>query len=84
MCKSVDWFLYNRQILQGKGLIITSITSTTSACTFNYLPVSSEFDFEAFCVWFIFDRVWNLIPKMDSTKNKSVCTVFRAYELRKA
>ena len=28
MCKSVDWFLYNRQTLQGKGLIITSIIST--------------------------------------------------------
>ena len=28
VCKSVDWFLYNRQTLQGKGLIITSIIST--------------------------------------------------------
>ena len=26
--KSVDWFLYNRQTLQGKGLIITSLIST--------------------------------------------------------
>ena len=28
VCKLVDWFLYNRQRLQGKGLIITSIVST--------------------------------------------------------
>ena len=28
VCKSVDWFLYNRQTLQGKGLIITSKIST--------------------------------------------------------
>ena len=56
----------------------------TSACTFNYLPVSREFGFEAFCVWFIFDRVWNLIPKMGSTESKSVCTIFRAYDFRKA
>ena len=27
MCKSVDWFLYNRQALQGKGLSITAIIS---------------------------------------------------------
>ena len=25
VCKSVDWFLYNRQTLQGKGFIVTSI-----------------------------------------------------------
>ena len=28
VCKSVDWFLYNRQTLQGKVLIITSKIST--------------------------------------------------------
>ena len=28
VCKSVEWFLYNRQIFQGKGLIITSVIST--------------------------------------------------------
>ena len=27
VCKSVVWFLYNRQTLQGKGLIKTSIIS---------------------------------------------------------
>ena len=56
----------------------------TSACTFNYFPVSREFGFEAFCVWFIFDRVWNLIPKIGSTLSKGVCTVFRTYDFRKA
>ena len=44
----------------------------TSAYTFNYLSVSLELDFEAFYVWFIFDRVWNLIPKMGSTENGKV------------
>ena len=28
VCKSIDWFLYNRQTLQGKGLIIISKIST--------------------------------------------------------
>ena len=28
VCKSVEWLLYNRQTLQGKGLIITSVIST--------------------------------------------------------
>ena len=36
----------------------------TSAYTLNHLPPSHEFSFEAFCVWFIFDRVqrW-VVPK---------------------
>ena len=79
VCKSFDWFLNNRQTLQGKGFIYNfknCYVFATSACTFNYLPVSCEFGFEAFYVWFIFDRVWNLIPKMGSMENKGVCTVF--------
>ena len=33
----------------------------TSTCGYNHMPVSSDLDFEIFCVWFIFDRVWNLM-----------------------
>ena len=85
MCKSVDWFLYNRETLQGKGLIIASIIYTDLQLVHvHFKPGSREFGFEAFCIWFIFDRVWNLIAKMGSTENKSVCTVFRAYGFRKA
>ena len=88
VCKSVDWFLYNRQILQGKGLIITSIISTYLQLVHVHL-ITCQFIvslalIEAFCVLPIFDRVWNLIPKMGSTENKSVCTAFRAYGFRKA
>ena len=66
------------------GIYIYIYLFATSACAFNYVPVSREFGFEAFCVWFIFDRIWNLIPKMGSTESKSVCTVFRVYDFRKA
>ena len=88
VCKSVDWFLYNRQILQGKGLIITSKISTYLQLVHVHL-ITCQFIvslalIEAFCVLPIFDRVWNLIPKMGSTENKSVCSVFRAYDFRKA
>ena len=63
---------------------IISTYSTYLQLVHVHLPVSREFGFEAFYVWFIFDRVWNLIPKMSSTENKSVCTVFRVYDLSKA
>ena len=81
MCKSVDWFLYNRQALQGKWLIIITLISNNLQLV--HLPVFRDFGFKGFCVWFAFDRAWNLIPKMGSTENKSVCPVFRAYGFRK-
>ena len=79
MCRSVDWFLYDRQSLEDKRLTISSIISTylelvhVHLITYQFLVILGV---EAFCIWFIFDKVWNLILKMGSMDNKSVCTVF--------
>ena len=80
VCESVDWFLHDRQTLQDKGLIITSIISTylqlvhvhLFTCQFLVSQVLKHFAF------------WNLIAKIGSTENKSVHIVFRAYNFRKA
>ena len=39
MCYSVDWLLYNRQALQGKGLTITSTIPTYLQLVYVYLMI---------------------------------------------
>ena len=90
MCESVDLFLYNRQTLQGKRvnnyMIIASIISTylqlvhalLIICQFLVFLALKQFAFGSFLI------VWNLIPELGSTENKSVRTVFRASDFRKA
>ena len=72
-------------MLQSKGLIIKSIISTYLQLVHVYLTTCQllvslalkHFAFGSFLI------DWNLIPKMVSTENKSVCTVFRVYDFRK-
>ena len=55
----------------------------TSACIFNYLPVSREFVFGTFCVWFIFERVWNLILKIRQHGKQAFVPYFKPMNLGK-